>query len=203
MIRFLLPAFIFTTLSGSICAQGSELHAERGTRTSIVKLDWNMVNSPGKTTYVLLRSRDGKNWSEAVTDRIFRKYSADDIFDYEDKPSANGILFYILRIVDVAYNTVSFSNMVTIITAAEKGSWVLYPNPVNDILMISFKGSGSIRGVINVFVQNSDGKTVIKFRSASVNRVLQIPVGNLPPGFYVAQISVENVMMMNQKFIKE
>jgi len=162
-----------------------------------------MVNNSGKSTYILLRSRDGKSWSPVVTDRILRKYSADDIFDYEDKSFAAGKLFYILRIVDPAGNTVAFSNMVSINTASEKGKWVLYPNPVHEVLSLSFKGDGFIKGVINVAVQNAAGKTVIKFRAASINRNLQIPVNNLPAGFYVVQVTVENEVMMNEKFIKE
>lgn len=203
MKKFLLFTFIQASSVLYTSAQISQLHAEMGLRASVVKLDWNMVNHPGKTTYILLRSRDGKNWSPVVTDRILRKYAEDDIFDYEDKSFSAGKLFYILRIVDAADNTVAFSNMVSINTSSEIGKWVLYPNPVHEVLSLSFKGDGFIKGVINVAVQNASGKTVIKFRAASINRNLQIPVNNLPAGFYVVQVTVENEVMMNEKFIKE
>ena len=205
MKKFLSLVFIMGVLCPDSPAQVCELHAELELRTSIVRLDWNMVDNPGKTTYVLLRSRDGKNWSEIVTDKIFRKYSTEDIFDYEDKSLIRGKFFYRLVVLDPQYNPVAFSNMVTINTntGSEKGVWVIYPNPVQDVLMLSFKGDGYIKGVINVQVQNVSGKTVIQFRAASVNRNLQIPVSNLPPGFYVVRVTVMNEVMMNQKFIKQ
>jgi Secretion system C-terminal sorting domain len=203
MKKFLPLPLILVALSFNSPAQVCELHAALEIRTSIVKLDWNMVNNPGKTTYILLRSSDGRNWSQVVTDRISRKYSDEDIFDYEDKSFIRSKIFYRLKIIDAGYNAVAFSNIVTINTESEKGSWVIYPNPVKDILTLSFKGDGYIKGVINVQVQNVTGKTVIKFRAASINRNLQIPVSNLPAGFYVVQVTVMNEVMMNQKFIKE
>jgi hypothetical protein len=199
---FLLVAFILITGRLNLSAQVCELHAEKDIRTSVVKLDWNMVTTPAKTTYILLRSTDGKHWSEVVTDRIMRKYTAEDIFDYEDKVFARGKIFYRLRIVDASYNTVIFSNMVTVEPVTDRGGWIIYPNPVHDILTISFKGDGYIKGVINALVQNAAGKIVTRFRASSLSRTLQIPVDNLPPGFYIVQVVVQNEVMMNQKFIK-
>jgi len=202
MKLFLPVAFILVTTSLNLSAQVCELHGEQDIRSSVVKLDWNMVTAPGKTTYILLRSTDGRHWSEIVTDRIMRKYTAEDIFDYEDKALTRGQVFYRLRIVDANYNTVAFSNMVTITPNTEKGGWIIYPNPVHDILTISFKGDGYIKGVINALIQNSSGKIVTKFRASSLSRTLQIPVDNLPAGFYVVQVVVQNEVLMNQKFIK-
>ena len=199
---FLLVAFILITGRLNLSAQVCELHAEKEIRSSVVKLDWNMVTTPGKTTYILLRSTDGKHWSEVVTDRIMRKYTAEDIFDYEDKVFTRGKIFYRLRIVDASYNTVIFSNMVTIDPVTDRGGWVIYPNPVHDILTISYRGQGYIKGVINALVKNAAGKIVTRFRASSLSRTLQIPVDNLPPGFYIVQVVVQNEVMMNQKFIK-
>jgi hypothetical protein len=201
-MKKLFVLLLILTAKINLSAQVCRLNAEQDIITSVVKLDWNMVNHPGKTSYVLLRSLNGRNWSEIVTDRIFRKYSDEDIFDYEDKSATHGNFFYRLRIIDASDNTVTFSNMVTINPSAEKGGWVLYPNPVHDILTLSFKGKGYIKGVINAQVQNADGKIVKRFRAASISRILQIPVDNLPSGFYIVQVIVENEIALTQKFIK-
>ena len=81
-------------------------------------------------------------------------------------------------------------------------SWIIYPNPARDILKVTYKGSNPIRGVVNVQIQNASGKTVIRFRSASIYKTIEIPISNLPRGTYVIQINVLDEFMMNQGFIK-
>ena len=81
--------------------------------------------------------------------------------------------------------------------------WVIYPNPVTDILKLAYKGQGDLKGVVNVQIQDATGKVVIKFRSGSMYKLIQIPVSNLQKGFYFIQLTVMNKLMMNQKFIKQ
>jgi len=205
MKKLVAIVLIFTSTISYCSAQACELHASAEERNSIVKLDWNMVNSTGKTTYILFRSTDGKNWTPVVTDKILRKYSGEDIFDYEDKFTYRGKIYYLLNILDASNNAIAVSKIITVNNeqGKGKGSWVIYPNPVHDVLTLAFKGDGYIKGVVNVQIQNASGKIVTKFRSASINRTIQIPVDNLTNGFYVVQVTVMDEVMMTQKFIKE
>lgn len=58
-------------------------------------------------------------------------------------------------------------------------------------------------GVINVFVSDVRGKILIRFRQASNNKQLRIPVSNLKAGLYFIKINVLNERQMNEKFIKQ
>ena len=189
----------FTTSVAQVC----QLNVQYDVRTSRVSLDWNMINHPVKTTYILLRSTDTKKWIEVVTDKVLRNYSEEDIFDYDDKVDRNEKYFYQLKIIDAGNKTIALSNTVTISTEADKSSWAIYPNPVNDVLNLVCEGSNIIKGVINVTVQDITGKIVIRFRAASTNRRLEIPVTQLRKGTYIVQILIMNEMVMNQKFIKQ
>ena len=184
-------------------AQFCQLNAQYEERTSRVILDWNMINHPAKTTYILLRSTDTKMWTEVVTDKIMRKYSQEDVFDYDDKVNRDQKYYYRLKIVDANNKAVAFSNIVIISTEVDKRSWVIYPNPVNDVLHLVYEGNNIIRGVINVIVQDITGKIVTRFRAASTNRSLEISVSSLRKGIYVAQVSILNEIVMNQKFVKQ
>lgn len=82
-------------------------------------------------------------------------------------------------------------------------SWIIYPNPATDFLKLTYKGSTPLKGVVNVQIQNASGKTVIKFRSASIYKTIDIPISNLPRGTYVIQLNVLDEFMMNQGFIKQ
>ena len=99
MNKFLFYFFTLTFFAYASPAQVI-LHAEPNPLNSTVKLDWNMVNDPGKTTYILTKSNDGNVWSQVVTDRILRKYAADDIFDYKDKSIFRGKIYYRLVIIN-------------------------------------------------------------------------------------------------------
>ncbi|MEP6597090.1 MAG: T9SS type A sorting domain-containing protein [Ginsengibacter sp.] len=200
---FSLTFYLIQACCGTTVAQLCRLNSQYEESTSRVILDWNMINHPAKTTYILLRSTDTKTWIEVVTDKILRKYTEEDIFDYDDKVNRDQKYYYKLKIVDANNKTAAFSNTVTISAEADKRSWVIYPNPVNDVLYLVYEGNNIIKGVINATVQDITGKIVTRFRAASTSRRLEIPVSNLRKGIYIAQISTMNEIIMNQKFVKQ
>jgi len=201
--RFSIAFSLMFVCRITIIAQVCHLNADYEVRTSRVILDWNMISHPAKTTYILLRSADAKIWIEIATDKVLRKYSEEDVFDYDDRVDRNEKYFYRLKIIDANNKTIAFSNIVNIGTESNKSSWAIYPNPVNDVLNLVCEGNDIIKGVINVTVQDMTGKIVIRFRAASTSRKLEIPVTQLRKGMYVVQISIMNEMVMNQKFVKQ
>ena len=200
---FIITFFFMVAYCRTTVAQLCQLNGEFEIITSQVILDWNMVSHLDKTTYQLLRSNDGKMLKEVATDKIMQEYTSEDIFDYEDKVERDKKYYYRLRILDTNNKTITFSNIVTLHTSSVKSSWVIYPNPVNEVLTLVCKGNTMIRGVINVIVQDAGGKIVIRYRAASIYKTLQIPVSKLRRGIYVVQISILNEVMMNQKFVKQ
>ena len=82
-------------------------------------------------------------------------------------------------------------------------SWILYPNPATDLLKLTYRGSGDLKGVVNVQIQDMNGKTVVKFRSGSKFKTIEIPVSNLQKGVYSIQLTVLDELMVSQKFIKQ
>ena len=81
-------------------------------------------------------------------------------------------------------------------------SWKIFPNPVRDMLNIMYSGN-AIKGVINLTILDATGKAVIRFRAASNNKQLHIPVSKLHVGIYFIKLNVLNEVQMNEKFIKE
>ncbi|MEO6328915.1 MAG: T9SS type A sorting domain-containing protein [Ginsengibacter sp.] len=204
MFKYFLVVFcLMLAYSFAGMAQLCHLNARYEERTSKVIFDWNMIRHSTKTAYVLLKSTDTKTWTEIVTDKVRRNYTPEDVFDYDERVSRDQKFFYRLKIIDENNETVTVSNTVTISTEAEQNTWVIYPNPVNNILHLSCQGSNIINGVINVTVQDITGKIVIRFRAASINRKLEIPVSQLLRGMYIVQISITNEIVMTQKFLKQ
>ena len=195
---FLLFAFCATTV-----AQLCTLNANYDPHASKVFLYWNMINGTDKTTYVLSKSNDKKNWTLVVTDKIFKQYTAEDTFDYADKINPDKECYYRLKIINANRETVTYSNIVAVNNTIEKSIWEIYPNPVNDILYLVCKGSSIIKGVINVLIYDVTGKIVTRFRSASIYRSLQIPVSHLRNGIFVVEISILNEIACKKEFIKQ
>lgn len=199
----LLYLWLLLTCCSPAAAQQCRLHTVYHQETDRISLDWNMIPYSTKTIYVLLRSTDQRAWSVVAADPVLRNYTEEDVFDYDEKVNSGGIYYYRLKILDAGNNTVALSNIAGVNTTAGKDVWVVYPNPVYDVLHLAYKGNNPVKGVINVLIADASGKTVIRFRSASIYKSLQIPVSNLRNGIYLVQIIVMNEVMLNQQFIKQ
>lgn len=188
-----------------------------------------MVNSNSKTSYLLLRSGDGITWTEAAKDRMLRRYTEDDIYFFNDRYFLPGKNYYRLKITDGGNNTVALSSIVTVNAGSTRAglvipdthtgkqvitpkistqppnnnSWIIYPNPATDLLKLTYKGTGDLKGVVNVQIQDVTGKIVVKFRSGSMYKTIQIPIDNLQRGTYFIQVTVLNELMMKQRFVKQ
>ena len=156
---------------------------------------------------------------------VFRNYTSSTILAYRDNFSDEQKLYYRVKVYDTNENIVDISNTAVVenpknYSPVEKPSapkstttralqnnnrnvWQIYPNPVDDMLNLVYRGKDIIRGVINIVIQDATGKAVIRFRAASNNKQLHIPVSNLHAGFYFIKINVINEVQMNEKFIKK
>ena len=232
MKKFLLIG-LFSGISCHAVSQGIKLTAIYDFNNSAVKLNWNMVNANVRTSYLLLRSADGVTWTEAAKDRMLRKYTEDDIYFFNDRFFHSGRNHYRLKITDGYNNTIALSPIVTVNTKGTlntastypsktqsqtgqqtttpkvntephgNNKWIIYPNPATDILKLTYKGQGDLKGVVNVQIQDVTGKVVVKFRSGSMYKTISIPISNLQRGTYFIQVTVLSELMMNQKFVKQ
>jgi hypothetical protein len=192
----------------------------------IVTLQWNMVNYPGSTAYILFKSIDGVVWNTAAANPVFRNYTASTMLAYRDNFSDEQKLYYRVKVYDTNENIVEISNTAVIanptgsrptekpfrkrntipgepITGSRGNAWQIVPNPVHDMLNLIYRRNEIIKGVINIVVQDVTGKIVIRFRAASNNKQLRIPVSNLHDGIYFIKINVVNDVQLNSKFIKQ
>ena len=190
-----------------------------------VTLQWNMINYPGTTAYILFKSVDGVIWQTAAANPVFRNYTASTILAYRDNFSDEQQLYYRVKVYDTNENIVEISNTAKVknpkniqyserssnekIITTEKpvtgksGIWQIVPNPVHDMLNLIYRRNEIIKGVINVVIQDATGKAVIRFRAASNNKQLHVPVSNLHAGIYFIKINVISEVQMNDKFVKQ
>ncbi|MEO8111034.1 MAG: T9SS type A sorting domain-containing protein [Ginsengibacter sp.] len=225
MVKLFVPVFCSLVLASFHTAAAVRLTAIPDTRTSSVSLQWNMVNYAAVTAYVLLKSIDGVVWQVAAANPVYRNYTSSSILVYRDQVNNEEKLFYKVRVYDAHDNTVALSNTAVAeihkaiyhgagnsqphapsnpnVASRSSKAWQLYPNPVTDVLNLSYSRSDKPRGVINVTITDATGKVVIRFRQASNNMQLRITVSNLHTGLYFIKINVLDEVQMNDKFVKQ
>ena len=81
------------------------------------------------------------------------------------------------------------------LTVLPSGQWILFPNPVNDVLTIKAKG---LQQPIDIHVYNTQGKKVIQLSQHLVQGQLKIMLKHLPPGKYLFKIRVNGQTIVRQ-----
>jgi len=221
-----LPALFLLVLL-FLCVEtwaGITLSAVTQPGKGAVTLQWNMINYPGSTAYTLFKSNDGVTWKVSAANPVFRNYTSSTILAYRDNFSDEKKLYYRVKVYDTNANIVDISNTAVVDNPVKydvvdrpsdkrdaepapvtgnRNVWQMYPVPVNDILNLVYRGKDRIRGVINIVIQNATGKTVTRFRAASNNKQIQVPVSNLHAGQYYITIQVMQEVQMHERFIKQ
>lgn len=185
------PAFCKNTVS--------EFTAVYSSRKQAVVIKWQN-ELPGTKTFIIQRSSDNITWADIALQGI-KDNTGIRQFYFEDKKPAGGKNYYRLKCISIN-DTVAYTPGIMVITGSSGYDWVMYPVPVTDLLTLQYKGSEIIKGVITILIQNSSGNIITRVRSASLTKIIQIPVSNLGRGIYDVRIIVENEIIWNQRFIK-
>ena len=152
------------------------------------------------TAYILQRSADNNTWKDiyTVASAKFSKKKLEKFFDQYPQPTKN---YYRLK-MSMEGSVVEYSPTIVVIIGNTANSWVMYPVPVRDVLNLQYNGSDAISGVISIFIQNMHGYILLRNRFSSLNRSIQLPVGNLGRGIYDIRIAINDEIVWNQRFVK-
>jgi hypothetical protein len=192
-------AFLVVQYSAFCKNADIEFTAVYNSRKHIVKINWQSRISNIKA-FIIQRSSDNNAWADIALRQV-NSNTANKAYYFEDSKPVAGDNYYRLKYI-TGDNKIEYSPAVMLITASGGYNWVMYPVPVKDMLTLQYKGSETIKGVITVLIQNSSGNIITRTRSASLTKVIRIPVNNLGSGIYDVRIVVENEIIWNQRFVK-
>ena len=180
-------------------AGSPNLTAEYNKRNKVVSIKWQNTDSR-VTAYILQRSADNNTWKDiyTVASAKFSKKKLEKFFDQYPQPTKN---YYRLK-MSMEGSVVEYSPTIVVIIGNTANSWVMYPVPVRDVLNLQYNGSDAIQGVISIFIQNIHGYILLRNRFSSLNRSIQLPVGNLGRGIYDIRIAINDEVVWNQRFVK-
>lgn len=176
-----------------------EFTAVYDSRKHSVKINWQSRSLDIKA-FIIQRSSDNNTWADIALRQV-NSNTANKAYYFEDGKPVTGDNYYRLKYI-TSDNKIEYSSAVMLITASAGYNWVMYPVPVKDILTLQYRGSAIIKGVITVLIQNSSGNIITRIRSASLTKIIRIPVSNLGSGIYDIRIIVEDEIIWNQRFVK-
>jgi hypothetical protein len=166
----------------------------------VVLLQWQHVHK-NAISYTLQSSKDNSFFTDIFTKQS-NGISVGSILKYADKTITGEKIYYRLLINqnDVLFET-TVSIMVTLNIA--ENTWLLYPLPAKEYVNLKYTGTGTVDGVISIFIQRlSSGVIFNRLRLASNTKNIHIPITNLGSGVYVMHVSIGNRAAWNQQFIK-
>lgn len=196
MKSFLCILFFSNSIAAIAFPVGINLCAHFDAMSKSVKLSWQN-NDPDIDAYVLERSTDRIHWIN-----LFEKKNIGLGIEkcVDPSPVMTNINYYRLRIQKMG--STIYSDSILVMIGESINSWKMFPVPVTDVINLQYTGSEALPGTVTVFIRSSYGRVFNQTRSASLNRIIQIPVNNLGRGVYDAILSIGNQVIWTQRFIK-
>jgi hypothetical protein len=200
MLKTLLVITLLAIQSlGPVTKADIEFTAVYDIRKHSVKINWQ-IRSANIKAFIIQRSADNNTWADIALHQVGNN-ALNKAYYFEDSKPVTGDGYYRLKYIFVD-DKAMYTQPVMVITGSAGYNWVMYPVPVKDMLTLQYRGSAIIKGVITVLIQNSSGNIITRTRSASLTKIIRIPVSNLGSGIYDIRIIVEDEIIWNQRFVK-
>jgi hypothetical protein len=166
----------------------------------VVFLHWQHLDKH-TVSYTVQSSRDNTFFTDIFTKQC-SGVSVGSVITYADKTITGEKIYYRLLINE---NDVLFETTVSISVTLSitENTWLLYPLPAKEYVNLKYTGTGTIDGVISIFIQRlSSGVIFNRLRLASNTKNIHIPITNLGSGVYIMHVSIGNRPAWSQQFIK-
>jgi hypothetical protein len=170
-----------------------------------VDLKWTTATEKNVSHFVVEKSLDGQNYSDAGVVFAYGNTSDRINYTFTDKninAGGNGVIYYRLRSVDIdAKSQLSAIRIIRIGKEMESIAVVTYPNPVSNELRITIP-SGWQGKKVSYEVLANNGRMTIRTESGSSSQTETLNVSSLSPGFYVVRVTC-NGETATQKIVKQ
>jgi len=170
-----------------------DFSAEFDIKQEVVRLDWSTTNEINSSHFNIMKSRDALVWKKLGIISSVDKSRAVNKYSYVDKNPYIGLNYYKLEQVDFDGKSTSYGTVSANVDS--KNGFDIYPNPVDDKLMIISKIKNA-----NIEIINNLGIVV---RKETITKSNQIDVSALSPGiFYIVLRDNNNEFIRTISFIK-
>jgi hypothetical protein len=174
-------------------------------KNSKVDLKWTTASEINVSHFVIERSTDGADYSDAGVVFAYGNASDKTNYSFSDNLSniQSGVVYYRLRSVDLdGKGMYSETRIIKLSKQAENTITITtFPNPVINEVRIAIPAEWQNKKV-TYEVLNANGQTIAKTETGSSSQVETINTNNFSRGFYVVRVSC-NGQTAQQKIIKQ
>jgi hypothetical protein len=169
-----------------------------------VDLKWTTSYEKNVSHFVIEKSLDGRNYSDAGMVFAYGNTTSDMNYMYADNlgNSTATVIYYRLRSVDIdGKSEYSDVRVIRISKAAENNITILtYPNPVANELRVTIPANWQNKKV-SYELFNANGQSARRSTSSNASQTETLNVTNLAPGFYIVRVTCEG-STVQQKVVK-
>ncbi len=154
-------------------------------------LSWKVENEINISRYVIEKSADGQNFTEAGIQPVTGAHNNENEYSWIDNSIFNGNNFYRVRIIN-ADGKIQYSAVVKVSVDDLKSGIAVYPNPVKDHKVnIQFRNQEI--GIYGIRLLNNAGQLLlqesVKVNSPDNTNSIITLKGNIPPAIYQMEIT--------------
>ena len=162
---------------------------------SRAQINWQTATEEGTDYFDVERAIDGKSFNTVVRHTIAAGNSATatDYQTYDNDPVA-GTNYYRLKMVDVA-GRITYSEIRTV-NFGKVRNYSLSPNPATDVINIKGMDAGA-----SIMIMNTTGQVISETKATGTTQAINL--NKIVPGLYYVQIVQDEVIVYNQKFVKQ
>lgn len=168
-----------------------------------VDLKWTTASEINVSHFVIEKSYDGKNFSDAGVMFAYGSMSEKANYSFADNINGSGqpIIYYRLRSVDND-SKIQFSEIriIRIGKQAESLALMTYPNPVAGELRVTVPSAWQGKSLL-IELFNQGGQRIKALKTGSASQTETIMVSDLNKGFYIVKASC-GIEIAQQKVIK-
>lgn len=166
---------------------------------NVITITW--PNNDACVEFFVLQSSDNEeDWSNLDTLYNSSVFDKQIIWEYRS-PAPGGSSYRIMAVIDE--HNANYSVPVFVKGQPSLYEWGVGEAISRDTLVLQYLGSGKIKGVINVSLQNARGTVLYKTRLGSMARTIEIPTSNLGKGKYDISITVGGEVIWRQRLKKQ
>lgn len=163
-----------------------------------ILLEWSTASESDLNRFELERSSDGRTFHSIRKISSNQDSHIEKNYTYKDMVPEEGINYYRLKSISKD-GSETFYPIISIRYGKMDHDFLMYPNPVNEKLVIEF--DKPLSGVVTLKIFDVKGMQLVRDEKSIASRQIFINTGGLPTGSYFIEMEIHN-QRFTRKFTK-
>jgi hypothetical protein len=188
--RFMIQATISAPLPVTLMTFAAQRNG------TVNNLSWNTSQEINTGFFAIERSKDGRNFSQIGQVAATGNSSTIRTYQFTDPSPLKAINYYRLKIVDID-NSAKYSDVRNVKNTGN-ADFVVYPNPVKDIMKVDINAERADKGIMIITDINGKQVYIRNVNVAAGNNTFSIDINNMAQGAYIIKVQLTNDLVVKK-----